>query len=111
MFIIRAAFWLSIVVLLLPGGSQTDDQAPRVTVFEAVTAASAAVADLTGFCGRNPDVCTTSGAAFRIFADKLRNGTHMLYDFFDGDESTGVDNGTLRKDDVEAPWQGPDKSA
>jgi Family of unknown function (DUF5330) len=112
MLIIRAAFWLSVVVLLIPGSPQTDDQAPRVTVFEAVTAASAAVTDMTGFCGRNPDVCTTGGAAFRVFADKVRNGTHMLYDFFGKHDTADVDNGTLKQEDIDPPWRGPrDKAA
>jgi hypothetical protein len=112
MFLIRAAFWLSVVILLLPGSPQTDDQAPRVTVFEAVSAAGAAVSDMSDFCGRNPDACATGGAAFRLFADKLRNGVQMLFELFDKDDEPAVDNGTLKREDIEPPWRGPtDKAA
>lgn len=112
LFLIRTAFWLSVVVLLIPGSPQTNDEAPRVTLFEAVAAAGTAVADMSGFCDRNPDVCTTGNAALHVFADKVRNGTHMIYSFFDGSDSADVDKGTLTPEDVEAPWQDPsDKAA
>ena len=35
-FLLRMAFWLSIVVVLIPGGSNNDPKAPSVSTFEAI---------------------------------------------------------------------------
>ena len=105
MFLIRAAFWLSLVVLLLPGDPQTGEQAPRVNAIEALVAARTAVADLSAFCDRNPDVCATGGTAFQVFAQKVRYGAHMLYDYFDRAPAR-EDSDTLKGNDVEPSWRG-----
>ena len=39
MFLVRTAFWLSIVVLLIPADAETGEQAPRVSALEALSAA------------------------------------------------------------------------
>ena len=57
-----------------------DGLTPRaVGALQALSAAQATVADMTAFCDRNPAVCTTGGAAFKVFADKARNGARMIY--------------------------------
>jgi hypothetical protein len=48
-FLIRAAFWLMILILLLPS-----DDKQRSEVYGT---AEAAVKDVTGFCERNPEPC------------------------------------------------------
>ena len=107
MFLLRAAFWLSVVVLLLPADPETGDKAPRVTAFEALAAAQAAVSDLSQFCDRNPDVCVTGGSAFTVFTDKVRYGAKVIYGYF-GDKKAGEpDSGTLKPDDVAPAWHKP----
>jgi hypothetical protein len=101
MFLLRTAFWLSVVVLLLPADTGTGDKAPRVTAFEAMVAARAAVSDLSQFCVRNPDVCETGGTAFHVFADKVRYGAKMITGYFgnggaDHGPPTGADSSTLK---------------
>ena len=108
MFLIRAAFWLSLVVFLLPADPQTGEQAPRVTAMEALVAARAAVVDLSDFCDRNADVCTTGSNAFQLFADKLRFGVHFVQDYFDRPPADGG-SGTLKRDDLKSPQQGATK--
>ena len=78
MFLIRAAFWLSVAILFIPADPETGTDAPRVTAIEALVAAKATIADLSGFCTRNPDVCTTSDAAFRLFTEKAHNREDLL---------------------------------
>jgi hypothetical protein len=110
MFLIRAAFWLSVVIMFIPGDPQSDTPAPRVTVIETLVAARAVVADLSNFCERNPDVCVTGNAAFQVFAEKAQNGAKMLYQYLDKKfESGGTDDeqGTLTGDDRTPDWQGP----
>lgn len=74
MFLIRTAFWLSLLILLLP----TDEQDQRVVYGNA----EAAVSDLRTFCTRNPDVCEASKSAAHTFSLKAKFGAKMLMDFW-----------------------------
>jgi hypothetical protein len=56
------------------------------SAFQALSAAQTAAHDVSQFCIRNPDVCDTGGAAFHVFADKVRYGTKMLYGYFSDDD-------------------------
>ena len=106
-FLLRVAFWLSVVIMFIPADPQTGAEAPRVTLVSALVAARATVADLSGFCDRNPDVCVTGNAAVRLFSDKAQNGVKMLYRYLDGSKNTAADRGTLKQEDVEPAWRGP----
>ena len=76
MFLIRSAFWLMIIVLLLP-----TDEGQQSEVYGT---AEAAVKDVANFCDRNPETCTTGKDAFacsgpqgrvrRPYADGLHHG-------------------------------------
>jgi Family of unknown function (DUF5330) len=88
MFLIRTAFWLIILVLLLP----TDEQQQS----EVYGTAQAAVKDVSGFCGRNPAVCTTGKDAFDVFVQKAQFGAELIMGFIK--EQTGGAPG-----DTEAP--------
>jgi len=85
MFLIRAAFWLSVAVLFIPAGQSEEQQAQAQTVStgEAILAAQSLWSDVSGFCQRNPEVCETGGTALQTFSLKARNGARMLYEFFD----------------------------
>ena len=114
MFLVRTAFWLSVVVMLLPADSDTGGKAPRVTAFEAIAAAQTTVSDLSQFCTRNPDVCVTGGSAFHVFADKVRYGAKMIYGYF-GDKKVdqpdgAAPKGTLQPSDVAPEWHAPAKA-
>ncbi|MDZ4380432.1 MAG: DUF5330 domain-containing protein [Parvibaculum sp.] len=81
-FILRAAFWLTVLAFLLPAaGYETDPQpagmggysaAALVTggapptedigAGEALTLAARSAQDVMGFCDRNPDICAKSHA-------------------------------------------------
>lgn len=76
MFLIRTAFWLTLVIMLLP--TNKDEQR---TVYGA---AEAAVRDMSSFCTRNPDVCIKSRDAFDVFSQKAQFGATMVMDFMSG---------------------------
>jgi hypothetical protein len=108
MFLLRAAFWLSVVIMFIPADPKSDSPAPRVSVIETLVAARAVVADFSNFCERNPDVCVTGNAAFQVFAEKAQNGARMLYRYIDQNFEGGVDEqGTLTGEDRQPPWHGP----
>lgn len=73
MFLIRTAFWLTLVILLLP----TSEQEQR----DVYGTAEAAVKDMRSFCTRNPEVCAKSRDAFETFSQKAQFGAKMLMDF------------------------------
>ena len=110
MFLIRAAFWLSVVILFLPADPASNSPAPRVSFIEGLVAARAVAVDLSNFCERNADVCVTGGAAFQVFAEKAQNGARMLYRYLDQEPGTAApdgEQGTLTGEDLAPDWQGP----
>jgi hypothetical protein len=110
-FLLRMAFWLSLVILLLPADSESGEQAPRVSAFETISAAQAAVSDISQFCQRNPDVCVTGGNAFQVFAEKVRFGAKLLYNTFSEKKPADGGASTLSPDDLKPAWHDPAKRA
>ena len=90
MNILRTAFWLSIVILLLPTGrdGNVENTADKVSLNQAVSAASETASDLAGFCDRNPGVCETSQNAVKTFAEKAKYGASMIYQWAAGSQAT-----------------------
>ena len=81
-FLLRMAFWLGVVLVLLPSGSsQRADQASEVRPSEAISAASATVQDLRGFCARQPEACSVGSQVAVAIGYKAQAGAKMLYDF------------------------------
>jgi Family of unknown function (DUF5330) len=80
-FLLRMAFWLGVVLILLPSGSRQESPAANeVRASEAISAASATVADLRGFCSRQPDACTTGSQVATAIGYRAQAGAKMLYD-------------------------------
>ena len=80
-FLLRMAFWLGVVLVLLP--SVTTQQSPaanEVRASEAISAASATVEDLRGFCSRQPEACTVGSQMASAIGYKAQAGAKMLYD-------------------------------
>lgn len=80
-FLLRMAFWLGVVLILLPSGSP--QRAPgenEVGAAAAISAASATVEDLRGFCTRQPEACTVGSQVATEIGYKAQAGAKMLYD-------------------------------
>jgi hypothetical protein len=81
-FLLRMAFWLGVVLVLLPSGSaQHATQSSDVGASDAVSAASATVRDMRGFCARQPDACTVGSQVAVSLGYRAQAGAKMLYDF------------------------------
>jgi hypothetical protein len=55
--LLRMAFWIGVVIVLLPRAPQQTAPAPSVGVVDALSAATAALSDMSQFCARQPDAC------------------------------------------------------
>jgi hypothetical protein len=84
MFLIRTAFWLIILILLLPTNEQQQS--------EVYGTAQAAVKDVRGFCDRNPKVCDMGKDAFDVFVQKAQFGGEMLMAFIKEQTGTPTDS-------------------
>jgi hypothetical protein len=81
-FLLRMAFWLGLVLILLPSGSsQRAPAGNEVGASDAISAASATVGDLRQFCARQPDACTVGSHVATELGYKAQAGAKMLYDF------------------------------
>jgi Family of unknown function (DUF5330) len=80
-FLLRMTFWLGLVLVLLPFGStQHNSSGNEVSASEAISAASATVGDLRGFCGRQPDACTVGSQVASAIGYRAQAGAKMLYE-------------------------------
>jgi uncharacterized protein DUF5330 len=133
MFLVRTAFWLVVLVLLLPTDKDQQNQIYGT--------AQTAVSDVAGFCDRNPQTCATSQEAFAVLVQKAQYGAGMLMELVEGQTATFGDSlpgpvampgdpgimpvpaavplepatwdatatqDTLNPEDREAAWGGPD---
>jgi hypothetical protein len=81
-FLVRVAFWLTIVLVLLPsGGAQPNSQAAKIDAGDAVVAAGAAVSDMSGFCDRQAEACVVGSQAAAMIGQRAQAGARMVYDF------------------------------
>jgi Family of unknown function (DUF5330) len=78
-FLMRTAFWLSIVILLLPTPESMKPES-GVAAAQAVTAASATFSDMSHFCTRQPDACQIGSQALTHFGHKAQASAKWLYD-------------------------------
>ena len=80
-FLLRIAFWLGIVLILLPVGStQRTTSSSEVSASEAISAASATVGDLRSFCARQPDACSVGSQVATAIGYRAQAGAKILYD-------------------------------
>jgi hypothetical protein len=116
-FLLRMAFWLCVVCVLLPSGSKTTSPEAKIDASEAVTLASAAVSDVRGFCERQPDACVTGGKVAVAIGHKAEAGARTLYEFVSklreksasGEKAAGRpgSDGILTPADMAPSWHAP----
>jgi hypothetical protein len=80
-FLLRMMFWLGLVLVLLPiGAAQRSASTSEVSATEAISAASATVGDLRGFCSRQPEACTVGSQVATAIGYRAQAGAKVLYD-------------------------------
>jgi hypothetical protein len=92
-FLLRVAFWLTIVLILLPTGRpEPQRKAAQFDAIDAVSAAATAVADMSHFCDRQPEACVAGSQAAVALGHRAQAGAKMLYEFLNerlGPSETG----------------------
>jgi hypothetical protein len=79
-FLLRMAFWLGLVLVLLPRDRTPEsDKLPQVSVSDAVQAATAAVSDMSQFCKRQPQACEVGGQAATVIGVRAEDGARKIY--------------------------------
>jgi Family of unknown function (DUF5330) len=125
-FLLRLAFWLGLVLVLLPREKTTEsDKPPQIGASEAVQAATAAVSDMSQFCKRQPAACDVGGQAATAIGQRAQGGARKLYQIITDKKSsdpTGsigsaedaepslpdmAPRDTLTADDLAAEWRVP----
>jgi hypothetical protein len=124
-FLLRMAFWLGLVLVLLPREKTPDsEKLPQIGASEAVSAATAAVSDMSQFCKRQPTACEVGGQAATVIGQRAQDGARKLYQIITDKKSpdhTGSIGGietaetavlsappdTLTPDDLQTEWRMP----
>ena len=128
-FLLRVAFWLTLVLLLIPTGSDTNTRTGSLGPGDAMSAAQATIEDARGFCTRQPDACAFAGRIASTLTDKAQAGAKMLYEFLRDQSSNRANpattgsvseaagaqaadaqaaNHTLAPSERGVPWRAPD---
>ncbi len=93
MFLLRSAFWLCLVILILPIDKEEIDP----TITQSISAGSVlqlaggAVSDISQICQRKPDFCIASQEAFMALGVKAHHFAGLAYDYFNHEEEMKID--------------------
>ena len=120
-FLLRMAFWLGLVLVLLPRDATPEsEKLPQVGASQAISAATPAVSDMTQFCTRQPAACEVGGQAAAVIGHRAQDGARKLYKIITdkhSDQTGSIDSGvesstparssadTLTTEDLRAEWR------
>ena len=125
LFLLRMTFWLGLVLVLLPREKTPEsDKIPQLGASEAVSAATAAVSDMSQFCKRQPAACEVGGQAATAIGQRAQEGARKLYHIItdkkspdhtgsigganeaDASPAAAAPRDTLTPEDMVAEWRG-----
>lgn len=120
-FLLRMAFWLGLVLVLLPRDQTPDsDKLPKVDASQAISAAGATISDMSQFCTRQPMACEVGGKAATEIGQRAQDGArkiyHIIIDRRSSDQTGSIGSkpesriasgNTLTDDDLRIEWRQP----
>ncbi|MCB4768952.1 DUF5330 domain-containing protein [Ancylobacter sp. Lp-2] len=129
-FLLRVAFWLTLVLILLPSipglqSSQPHAPAPASTAgsapvdpLQALSAAGSAMSDARGFCDRQPQACAIGSEIATTLGTRAEAGARLLLSYI-GEQiaeqkrkvaeraNANAPGDTLTAHDLSPAWQAP----
>src|SRR5438094_5894284 len=128
-FLLRMAFWLTVILALLPSGGSQPTPKLNVSAIDAMSAAKATVTDVQSFCDRQRDACTLGSQAAVAIGQRAQAGAKMVYEYLNehlasheagtplNDVSTDAvplpvprpPQHTLSPPDLGSPWRSPSR--
>ncbi len=78
--LLRMAFWISVVIVLLPRAPQQTAPAPSVGVADALSAATAALSDMSRFCARQPNAYAAVSQLIVQFGHAAQADAKKIYE-------------------------------
>ena len=105
-FLFRMAFWLGVVLVLLPSTGSAPAPKVQLSAGDAVSAATAAVGDMRRFCERQPDACVVGSQTAAAIGQRAQAGAKILYEFLNeqfGPQATGTVPGTATGKGIPLP--------
>ena len=113
-FLIRSAFWFSLVLLVIPFGATGKDGAePGVGPVETFLAAQAVIGDVAGLCEQRPDACEFGREAMHTIGVRARESARVAYGMLDehfskdAPSQVAVDEPPLHTGSIELPAEAP----
>lgn len=100
-FLIKSAFWLSLVLLVIPLGGGEGESQPAVGPVDTFFAARAVIDDVSGLCDRRPQVCEVGRSALQTIGVRAREGARIAYGMLD--EHFGEADAPLHTGSVPVP--------
>ncbi|MGL5166794.1 MAG: DUF5330 domain-containing protein [Afipia sp.] len=101
-FLLRMAFWLGLVLVLLPTDKTPDaDKGPQIGAADAISAATAAMSDMSQFCNRQPAACTVGGQAATVIGERAQSGAKKVYQFITDKNEKNEKSGTKAPEAIE----------
>jgi hypothetical protein len=96
-FLLRMAFWLTVIFALLPAFVPHDNQpaqsaAVKFNAGDAFSAATATVSDLGQFCSRRPEACAIGAQAAAAVGASAQTGMKILLGYLQDRPSKGDAN-------------------
>lgn len=86
-FLIKATFWFSLVLVLLPfldpSSSQKLEYAPKVELGDTFAAANEAFQYISAICIQKPEICEKGAETFVALGHRAREGARIAYEFLD----------------------------
>jgi hypothetical protein len=82
-FLIRSAFWLSLVLLVIPFPGFGGDEQEAVSPIETFFAARAIIGDMSELCEREPAACEVGANAFHTISVRAKESARIAYDILE----------------------------
>lgn len=92
-FLLRMAFWLTLILALVPMFARHDEAstqtaATKLNAGDAISAATATVSDLSQFCSRRPEACAVGAEAIAAVGASAQTGVKILLEYLQEKSTT-----------------------